>query len=163
MKHDLEAFSRDIVTLIKTSGDSGGSGDKLKKSLRERDNFVPTRLQLVSPLKNEWGQPCAASGDRKTKQFESVTRSVPTVPTVPTHFRQGPDEPAAGAAPPEWYAILAGLERPAPRLALRRSMVRTPCRCRNLPRAMGMAAQRSAGPRSICSVFTRRRLPRAST
>ena len=111
MKHDLQAFSQDIVALIKTSGDSGGSGDKLKKSLRERDNFVPTRLQLVSPLKNEWGQPCAASGDRKYQRLESLMRRVPTVPTVPTHFRQGPSEPAASAVPPEWYAILAGLER----------------------------------------------------
>jgi len=100
MKHDLEAFSRDIVTLIKTSGDSGGSGDKLKKSLRERDNFVPTRLQLVSPLKNEWGQPCAASGDRKTKQFESVTRMSPLPPLSPLIFDRVQMSPQPVPRPP---------------------------------------------------------------
>ena len=50
MMHDLEAFFRDIVTLIKTSGDTGGSGDKLKKSLPHSDFFVPTRQAEVSPL-----------------------------------------------------------------------------------------------------------------
>lgn len=50
MKHDLQALSRDIATLIKTSGDSGGSGDKLQKSLQQKDYFVPTRETIVSPL-----------------------------------------------------------------------------------------------------------------
>ena len=30
MKHDLQAFSREIAALMKTSGDTGGSGDKRK-------------------------------------------------------------------------------------------------------------------------------------
>ena len=53
MKHDLQAFSRDIVALIKTSGDIGGSGDKSEKSLQHKDYLVPTREEIVSPLKNE--------------------------------------------------------------------------------------------------------------
>ena len=57
MKHDLQAFSRDIVTLIKMSGDTGGSGDKSEKSLQRNDYFVPTRETMVSPLKDEWDSP----------------------------------------------------------------------------------------------------------
>jgi hypothetical protein len=65
MKHDLKAFSRDIVALIKTSGDTGGSGDKSEKSLQRKDYLVPTRETIVSPLKHEWGQPRSMSGDKK--------------------------------------------------------------------------------------------------
>lgn len=111
MKHDLEAFSRDIVTLIKTSGDTGGSGDKSQKSLRENDFSVPTHDSVVSPLESDWGQGAAASGDRKSERLQLVEAHVPSVPTATTHFRQGPDEPAAVAAPSEWHAILIGLKR----------------------------------------------------
>ena len=67
MKHDLQAFSRDIVTMIKRTGDSGGSEDKLKKSVRHNDFFGPTRDTVVSPPKNEWGQSAPSSGDIKAR------------------------------------------------------------------------------------------------
>ena len=120
MKHDLKAFSRDIVALIKTSGDIGGSGDKSKKPLQHNDYFVPTRETIVPPLKNEWGQPRSTSGDRKAKQFESVTGSVPSVPTATTNFgerraaRIFEDTPAGSHAiseelklmpAPEWVGV----------------------------------------------------------
>jgi hypothetical protein len=54
MKHDLEGFSRDIVRLIKMSGDTGGSGDNSKKCPRHSGFFVPTRQAAVSP---EWEDP----------------------------------------------------------------------------------------------------------
>ncbi len=91
MKHDLEAFSRDMVTLIKKSGDSGDSGDKSKKSLGERANFVPTRCAGVSPLDSEWGHGVAASGDRKEQDLQMVGQSVPTVPTATTNFAEAED------------------------------------------------------------------------
>ena len=76
MKHDLEAFSRDIVTLIKKSGDSGGSGDKSKKSLRDSDFFVPTRQAAMSPLALDWGHDVSATGDSKSSHFEALTEGV---------------------------------------------------------------------------------------
>ena len=114
MKHDLQAFSRDIVTLIKTSGDSGGSGDKLKKSLRHNDFFVPTRDTVVSPLKNEWGQSAPSSGDIKSEGLEWVSQRVPTVPTATTHFEQGPALEVESNCPAEWHAILMELNRLEP-------------------------------------------------
>ena len=55
MKHDLEAFSREIVSLIRRSGDTGGSGDKLKNPAAQRflcphsaNSDVPTRNELVT-------------------------------------------------------------------------------------------------------------------
>ena len=114
MKHDLQAFSRDIAALIKTSGDSGGSGDKVDNSLQKKDYFVPTRETEVSPLKNEWGQPRATSGDIKAEQFESVMRGVPTVPTATTNFQQGRASQIEVGAPADWHAILVELNRCEP-------------------------------------------------
>ena len=65
MKHDLEAFSREIVSLIKMSGDTGGSGDKSKKRLPHNDFFVPTRQAAVSPLALDWGQTFQRLGTEK--------------------------------------------------------------------------------------------------
>jgi hypothetical protein len=110
MKHDLQAFSRDIVALIRTSGDTGGSGDKSEKSLQYNDYFVPTHETIVSPLDNEWGQPDATSGDRKTKQFESFTQSVPSVPTATTPFEEGRTTRIFEDKPAGWYAILEELK-----------------------------------------------------
>lgn len=111
MKHDLEAFSRDIVTLIKKSGDSGGSGDKSKKSLRDSDFFVPTRETVVSPVASNWGHEVLASGDRKGERLQPVVSSVPSVPTATAQIREGLSDDAVGHAPAEWHAILAELER----------------------------------------------------
>ncbi|MET4181737.1 hypothetical protein ABIB94_003838 [Bradyrhizobium sp. JR7.2] len=111
MKHDLQAFSREIVTLIKTSGDSGGSGDKSENSLQHNDYFVPTRETIVSPLKNEWGQARPTSGDRKTKQFESVTMGVPSVPTATTNFQGGRAARTFEDNPVGWHAISEELKQ----------------------------------------------------
>lgn len=111
MKHDLQAFSRDIVTLIKTSGDTGGSGDKSEKSLQHNDFSVPTQETTVSPLKNEWGQPMTASGDRKTLKNELVTRGVPSVPTATTNFEEGRTGQTFEDNPAGWHAISEELKR----------------------------------------------------
>ncbi|MEY9881454.1 hypothetical protein [Bradyrhizobium sp. USDA 329] len=111
MKHDLQAFSRDIVALIKTSGDSGGSGDTPEKCLRHNDFFVPTQETIVSPLENEWGQPLPASGDRKIQRIEVVTRSVPSVPTATTIFEEGRTALVFEDNPAGWHAILKELKR----------------------------------------------------
>lgn len=111
MKHDLQVFSRDILALMKTSGDSGGSGDTSEKCLRDKDFFVPTQEAIVSPLKNEWGQSLAASGDRKTSGIEVVTRSVPSVPTATTNFEEGRTALVFEDNPAGWHAILQELKR----------------------------------------------------
>ncbi|RXT48740.1 hypothetical protein B5V03_12605 [Bradyrhizobium betae] len=111
MKHDLQAFSRDIVAFMKTSGDSGGSGDTSEKSLRHKGFSVPTQDRTVSPLVFEWGQPPAASGDRKPQQIESVTRVVPSVPTATTNFEEGRTTQFFEDDPAGWHAILRQLKR----------------------------------------------------
>jgi len=111
MKHDLQAFSRDIAALIKTTGDTGGSGDKSEKSLQHKNYFVPTRETIVSPLKNEWGQPRPTSGDRKAMRFESVVPSVPSVPTATTDFEDSRTARLFDDNPAGWHAILEELKR----------------------------------------------------
>ena len=114
MKHDLEAFSREIVSLIKMSGDTGGSGDKSKKPLQHGDFFVPTRQAPMSPLASEWGHDVSATGDSKSSHFEALTEGVPSAPNVPTHFRIVQPVENEGSVPAEWHAILAGLKRRGP-------------------------------------------------
>jgi hypothetical protein len=110
IKHDLQAFSRDIVALIRTGGDTGGSGDKSEKSLQPNDYFVPTCETILSPLKNEWGHSRPTSGDRKPQQFESVTRSVPGVPTATTNFEGGRGARIFEDSPAGWHAIFEELK-----------------------------------------------------
>jgi len=110
MKHSLEAFSRDIINIIKTSGDTGDSGDKSEKCLRDSDNFVLTCCAEVSPLDSEWGHLVSASGDKKGKVLQLAGHFVPSVPTVPTHFEQHRHRASTGSFPSEWYAILEGLK-----------------------------------------------------
>lgn len=114
MKHDLEAFSRDIVTLIKMSGDTGDTGDTSKKPLKNRDNSVPNNRAVMSPLGLNWGQAVAASGDRKGETLQSVADPVPSVPGATTKIQQGLARDGASSERSEWHAILADLERQSP-------------------------------------------------
>jgi hypothetical protein len=114
MKHDLEAFSREIVGLIKMSGDTGGSGDKSKKRLPHNDFFVPTRQASMSPLALDWGHDVSATGDNKSSHLEALTEGVPGAPSVPTHFRIAQSVEIEGSVLAEWHAILAGLKRCGP-------------------------------------------------
>ncbi|TWI07872.1 hypothetical protein LPJ38_03200 [Bradyrhizobium daqingense] len=111
MKHDLQAFSQDIVALMKMSGDSGGSGDTSEKPLLHNDFFVPTRETIVSPLKNEWGQCPTTRGDRKTSEFEWVTPGVPSVPTATTNFEEERNAQVFEGNAAGWHAILQELKR----------------------------------------------------
>jgi hypothetical protein len=114
MKHDLETFSREIVSLIRTSGDTGGSGDRLKSSLRENAFFVPAYRKGVSLPKSDWGHGSAASGDRKSEHLPLVAELVPGVPTATSDFRNGDSSEIESDAPAEWHAILAELKRREP-------------------------------------------------
>lgn len=114
MKHDLDAFSRDIVALIKTSGDTGGSGDKSKKSLRDNDFFVPGRPASLSPLHSDWGQDASASGDRKSERLQAVVERVPDVPAATTQSQGGLAVATQYETPADWYAILTELNRRDP-------------------------------------------------
>ena len=111
MKHDLEAFSREIVSLIKMSGDTGGSGDKSRKLLPHKDFCVPTRQAAVSPLALDWGQAVSATGDSKSSHSEAVTEGVPSVPTATSYFRIAQPVEIEGDVLAEWHAILAALKR----------------------------------------------------
>lgn len=112
-QHDWNAFAATIPALVKTSGDSGDSGDKLKKPSILAPLAVPTRVQPVSPLENEWGQPLTTSGDKKIKYFQSGSGGVPTVSTVPTKFWE---DIFPADIPAEWregYATFSAMECPA--------------------------------------------------
>jgi hypothetical protein len=111
MKHDLEAFSREIVSLIRMSGDTGGSGDRSKKPLPHNDFFVPTRQAAMSPLAFDWGHDVSATGDSKSSHLQAVTKGVPSVPSVPTYFQIAQSVEIVGSVLAEWHAILAGLKR----------------------------------------------------
>jgi hypothetical protein len=97
MLHDWKTFGEEITTLLKTSGDSGDSGDKPKNANVSACLPVPTRVHEVSPLRTEWGQACATSGDSNSLKFQTVVECVPTVSTVPTNFERGV-KPAAEAS-----------------------------------------------------------------
>jgi hypothetical protein len=110
MKHDLEAFSRDIVALVKISGDTGDTGDTFEKPLKNRDNSVPKTRAALSPLGSNWGQAVAASGDRKSDILQSVADPVPSVPGATTKIQQGPAGDGGSDERSEWHAILAELK-----------------------------------------------------
>jgi hypothetical protein len=78
--------------------------------MQRNDYFVPTRETIVSPLKNEWGQPLATSGDRKPLKSESVTWGVPSVPTATTNFNEGRTAQVFEDNPAGWHAILQELK-----------------------------------------------------
>jgi hypothetical protein len=115
MKHDLEAFSRDIIAIIKKSGDSGGSGDNPAKLLQHNNYSVTTRQQNVSPLQKKWCQIHPASGDGKSERLESVKAIVTSVTTVTTNFEDGLAAQNLTDDPTGWHAILEELKQtPAP-------------------------------------------------
>lgn len=115
MKHDLEAFSRDIVGLIKSSGDTGDIGDRPGKSLHNDDFSATTQRNLVSPLDFDRGQLAAASGDGKGEGFKSVSRGVPNVPGATTNFEGARKAAVFEDSPAGWHAISAELKTmPAP-------------------------------------------------
>jgi len=112
-QHDWNAFAATIPALVKTSGDSGDSGDKSKKLSVIAPLAVPTRVQQVSPLENEWGQAGTTSGDKKSIDNQSVIGGVPTVSTVPTKFWE---DIFPSDVPAEWregYASFSAMECPA--------------------------------------------------
>jgi hypothetical protein len=111
MKHDLKAFSHEIVSLIK-GGDAGGSGDKSNKSLPRASFFVPARQTLVSPPAMDWGHDFAPRGDRKGKYSPLVGACVPSAPTATSDFWLGKISDLD--APAEWHAVLEELERREP-------------------------------------------------
>jgi hypothetical protein len=110
----LEAFSREIVSLIKMSGDTGGGGDKLKKPLPHGHLFAPTLQAAMSPPAFDWGHDVSAIGDSKSAHLEAVTEDVPSVPTATTYFRIAQPVEIEGSVLAEWHAILAGLKRRDP-------------------------------------------------
>ena len=67
MKHDLEAFSREIVSLIKMSGDTGGSGDKSKKPRPHDDFLCPHSASSSVPIGIGLGTDVSGLGTAKAR------------------------------------------------------------------------------------------------
>lgn len=114
MKHDLQAFSRDIVALMKTSGDSGGSGDTSEKSLRHKDFFVPTQETIVSPLKTSGDRPQRQVGTEKRRELKWLNGVSPVSPLPPLNFEEGRKAQIFEDNPAGWHAILQELKRMQP-------------------------------------------------
>lgn len=114
MKHDLEAFSREIVALINRSGDTGPSGDKLNKPLLDTSFFVPTPQTLLSPLIADLSPDVASSADRENEYSQRARTYVPCVPTATNVFRDDQIPNMDHCGPAEWHAVLAELERREP-------------------------------------------------
>jgi hypothetical protein len=83
MKHDLQAFSREIVALIKTSGDTGASGDKRKKFLQHNDFCVPTREAVVSQSKTSGDSTLYRVGTEKPCNSSRLREASPMSPLPP--------------------------------------------------------------------------------
>jgi hypothetical protein len=107
--HSFLTLASDLSARLKKSGDSGGTGDKLQKPLRDSSNYVPTLQIKVSPLQNEWGHKRAVSGDENSVTKQRDRFAVPTAPSVPTKFEQAHAPTLAPDNVHEWYAMLEEL------------------------------------------------------
>ena len=137
MKHDLEAFSREIVSLIKMSGDTGGGGDKSRKPLPHRDFFVPTRQAAVSPLALDTEDTTFQRLGTAKVHLEAVTESVPSVYCATTCFGSPNRWKLTGVSLPNGMQ-LAGLNQRGPAdLALAQAVAWLALRRRELPDTLG--------------------------
>lgn len=99
MMHDWRTFGREIAALIKTSGDTGDSGDKSKFPNNSGALAVTTHKHVLSPVDLSGDSNCSTSGDRKDQQNEPVSGGVTSVTTVTTAFQRRRDlvsEPPTG-------------------------------------------------------------------
>jgi hypothetical protein len=90
VRHDLQAFSRSILTLIKTGGDTGDTGDKSNKPNNCVGLGATTNPNALTPLDPEWRRDLSGAGDRIFLRDQAHTESVPTVATVTTNFKRVP-------------------------------------------------------------------------
>ena len=90
MRHDLQAFSRSILALIKTGGDTGDSGDKSNKPKNCLSLDATTEPNALTPLDPEWRRGLSGGGDRISPNDQAHSEAVPTVATVTTNFKRVP-------------------------------------------------------------------------
>jgi len=87
--HNLDDFAKNFSALLKTSGDSGDSGDRLENEPVFNSLAVTTREQEVSPVENRVVTGIKTSGDAFVTSSQQLSEGVTTVTTVTTHFGRG--------------------------------------------------------------------------
>jgi hypothetical protein len=111
MTHSFPDFTSHVLDLLKNAGPTGPTGPTPSKPFIEKEKGGTSRRKEVGPVENDWCHHGAVSGPGKFIYDQTLSDGGTSGTSGTTNFRQGPAEPAAGAAPPEWYAILAELER----------------------------------------------------
>jgi hypothetical protein len=116
MKHrsvDMEEWSREMVALIKNSGNTGNSGNSPTNILNQKNKTVSSDPAEMFPVSEKWKHTNEAAGNNKVVYNQSLADPVSNVSNVSTISKQGqhgPDEPESGGSPAKWHAILAELE-----------------------------------------------------
>jgi hypothetical protein len=109
MKHDWKEFTDGLAALLKTSGDSGVTGDRVANSLKPPLLSVTTRRAEASPVANRVVIGLQTSGDAFVESKQLLAAGVTSVTTVTTQFARGNDEakrdeeaPRSGHTPGGW-------------------------------------------------------------
>lgn len=111
MTHSSPDFAQHVLGLLKKTGTTGTSGHGPGKPLPVNEKDGTSRTPRAVPVENDWYRPMQSSGTNKVTQKQLLAEGVTSGTSGTTNFQQGADEPGAGAAPVEWRAILAELER----------------------------------------------------
>ena len=104
--HSLATLVADITALLKTSGDSGDTGDRRFNKLKNNSKLVTTHADDLSPLINRVVTAENSSGDKDCDSNQLLNGGVTTVTSVTTHLRRGRAPTLAPGNVAEWHAIL---------------------------------------------------------
>lgn len=112
--HSSEGFAEHMLGLLKNTGSTGSSGSRASNTLKEKDFDGTTRARDQEPVESEWFSGTKRSGSTNIVELQAVTGVRTTRTSRTTNFREGKTLDGEGLAPPQWHAILAGLERQNP-------------------------------------------------
>jgi hypothetical protein len=107
MKHSSADFATHVLGLLKNSGPTGPTGPTPGNAFNSKGKVGTSDAQEVGPVDFEWSHLMQASGPKKSREKQSVTRPVTSGTSGTTTLQQGPDEPEAGGSPAEWHDIFS--------------------------------------------------------
>lgn len=120
MMHSFEGLANEISTLLKTRGDTGDRGDKLKNINQNNRISVTPRGMCLSPLEIEGCHRVQLRGDGKSDSNQSLARGVTRVTPVTRYFQQGRTDDFEGKSSTPSHAFSAEQNGSCPSLAERR-------------------------------------------
>lgn len=112
--HSPTDFAQHCLELLRNRGPSGPTGPTPSKSLEMRKKAGTTQNHKLGPVGFEWSHSSAASGPGKDESNQSIVRPVTTGTSGTTNFGEAADLSTLRPGPPEWYAVLAELNRRDP-------------------------------------------------